>query len=219
MLTLEDLVSANEKAMMLQGLAGDLETKVNGGQAIEADKPMIALLCHPHSLHGGTMNNKVVTTLAKAFKELEIPSIRFNFRGVGRSQGDFDQGVGESNDLLKIMADLESLVPDHQLILAGFSFGAYVSYRAAWQNTPALLMSIAPAVNHGDFRAYDTVPKPWHVLVADQDEIVPKEDILAWHQLVKPKPSLHRFAESSHFFHGQLIELKQTIKNIAQEII
>lgn len=215
-LTLDDLATAKEKKMTITGNVGSIEAIFNGSEDV-FKIPTIAVIGHPHSLHGGTMNNKVVTTLARTFREVGIPSLRFNFRGVGNTQGEFDGGIGESEDVLTMIQDLSERFPDHQIILAGFSFGAYVTYRAACQADVALLISVAPAVNHGDFCEFDKVPTPWHVMVAESDEIVDSEDILTWHKQVKPAPLLHRFEETSHFFHGKLILLKQKLAEVLSD--
>ncbi len=213
----DDLVSAKEKAIWFEGAAGRIEAVFNGAIQTKT-KPFLAILGHPHSLHGGAMNNKVVTTLARACREAGIASLRFNFRGVGKSEGEFDKGVGESDDLLQIMSELSILFPKHKIILAGFSFGAFVTYRAACQSHPALLISVAPAVNHGDFCEFDVVPSPWHVLVANEDEIVASQEILAWHKTIKPSPQLHVFESTSHFFHGKLMFLRDKVISLLETL-
>lgn len=211
----EDLLQAKEKRIWIDGKQGQLEAIFNGAEDhLNKPKPSIAILGHPHSLHGGTMNNKVVTTIARACRDCQIPSLRFNFRGVGESQGEFDRGIGESEDVLEIIDFFQKKFPEYQLLLAGFSFGAYVTYRAASQAKVDLLISIAPAVTHGDFSEFSHVPLPWHVLVAEEDEVVSPQAIFDWHDTVTPSPQLHRFKNSSHFFHGQLVSLKKTLKDI-----
>lgn len=212
-----DLTQAKEKSLDIFGQQGHkLEAIFNGAPSAIEGKPYLAIVGHPHSLHGGTMNNKVVTTIVRSLKEEGIPSLRFNFRGVEGSEGQFARGIGESDDLLHIRSQLLELFPEHKIILAGFSFGAYVTYRAACQSETELLISVAPAVNHGDFCEFASFPSSWHVLVADADEIVPLDDVLNWHSKVEPSPKLHRFPATSHFFHGQLVTLRQTLKDILQ---
>lgn len=217
-LSLDDLQTAKEKKIEFEGKAGRIEALFNGASLELSSKPLIAILGHPHSLHGGAMNNKVVTTLAKACREKGIPSLRFNFRGVGLSEGIFDKGIGESDDLLLILSELRNIFPGYEFILAGFSFGAYVTYRAACQSAVVSLISVAPAVNHGDFSEFASLPPKWDVLVANADEIVDLNAILAWHKTVKPTPTLHQFEETTHFFHGKLVELREKIKEILSEI-
>lgn len=216
MLNEKHLITPAEQPIELEGQVGKLEGIVHG-----ANQPAsaIAVLGHPHSLHGGTINNKVVTTLVRACREAGVPSIRFNFRGVGRSDGTFDRGIGESEDVLKVISLLKTTFPTHQIILAGFSFGAYVTYRAACRTEAALLLSVAPAVNHGDFTEFPVVPNPWTVMVAGADEIVPTDDILAWHSQCRPAPNLIMFNDASHFFHGRLVELKKAVVQTLTDIL
>lgn len=174
----------------------------------------VAILGHPHSLQGGTMNNKVVTTLARAFKELGIISIRFNFRGVGESSGTYDKGIGESLDMLQLITLCKQTYPAAALILAGFSFGSYVAYRAAQDSDPALLISVAPPVNHYSFLA--PFPANWTIIHGDQDEVVPFAEALAFSKMHQPPIELIEFHETTHFFHGKLVQLKTTIMSIVE---
>lgn len=168
----------------------------------------VAILGHPHSLHLGTMNNKVVTTMARIFSELGIPSIRFNFRGVGQSRGVFDEGIGESHDM-QILAHLVlQEMPAVQLIFAGFSFGSYVTYRVAAHCRHALLISIAPPVHHYNFTEFSLGLTPWIIALGDVDEIVPAQLVREFANQIKPSPSLLLFKDTGHFFHGKLVELK-----------
>lgn len=114
----EKLAIPGEHALFLQGVIGKLETVLTVPE--QNYSAFIAFLGHPHSLQGGTMNNKVVTTLARAFKELGIPSLRFNFRGVGQSEGVYDSGIGESEDMLVLVRELQKEQPEKKLIFAGF---------------------------------------------------------------------------------------------------
>lgn len=171
---------------------------------------------HPHSLQGGTMNNKVVTTLARAFKELGIPSLRFNFRGVGHSAGVYDEGLGESDDMLLLVKKWQEEQPDLHCIFAGFSFGSYVAYRAAAQSPPCKLITIAPPVHHYDYTEFQSVPHPWLIIQGDADEVVPSDLVLDFAKQVHPLPQVITFANTSHFFHGKLLELKTVITETIQ---
>lgn len=156
------------------------------------------------------MNNKVVTTLARAFKDLGIASIRFNFRGVGQSVGEYDAGLGESEDMLLLARDWLRAKPETQIIFAGFSFGSYVAYRAASQCKHALLITVAPSVHHYDYTEFTPAPAPWILLQGDQDEIVPISLVQDFVERF-PAIDLLTFKDTSHFFHGQLIPLKQRL--------
>ncbi|MGQ3891539.1 alpha/beta hydrolase [Legionella sp. CNM-4043-24] len=177
----------------------------------------LALLGHPHSLQGGSMNNKVVTTLARAFRELGIPSIRFNFRGVGQSSGVYDAGVGESEDMLALRAQWDALYPGTQVIYAGFSFGTYVTYRAAAQSEHELLISVAPAVTHNDYHEFSPAPAPWFIIQGDEDEVIPSTEVYQFAASSKPPIPVTRFADTTHFFHGRLLPLKTEVMRIVTE--
>ena len=156
------------------------------------------------------MHNKVVTTLVRAFKELGIASIRFNFRGVGQSAGEYDAGLGESEDMLLLARDWLHALPDAQICFAGFSFGSYVAYRAASQCKHAMLITVAPSVHHYDYTEFTPMPSPWIVVQGDQDELVPMPLVTDFVERF-PDITLLRFENTSHFFHGQLIPLKQRL--------
>lgn len=170
----------------------------------------IALLGHPHSLQGGTMQNKVVTTLARTYKELGIASIRFNFRGVGASEGKYDNGQGESEDMLTLVSNLEEILPNISILFAGFSFGSYVAYRSAAQYPNLLLITVAPPVHHYDYTEFSQ-PTPWIVVQGDKDEVVPAQLVYDFCEYSNPPLELLNFFDTGHFFHGKLIELKDRL--------
>ena len=204
----DKLNTPGEHAYSLQGPVGLLEVVLVVPP--QADFRYVAVLGHPHSLQGGTMQNKVVTTLVRVFKELNMPSIRFNFRGVGASGGVYDAGVGESEDMLFLARLWQACVPDARFIFAGFSFGSYVSYRAAAQCPHALLMTIAPAIHHYDYTEFATAPTPWIMVHGTNDEVVPfalATDFAAARPFIEFLP----FEDTSHFFHGKLIALKEQL--------
>lgn len=172
-----------------------------------------AIICHPHSLMGGTMNNKVVTTLARAFAELGHHTVRFNFRGVGESQGVYDAGIGETHDVLTIWDWVKERRPQDQIWLAGFSFGSYVALRAASQRAPAQLVSIAPPVHNFnfDFSAISRPSCPWLVVQGDQDEVVDPQLVFDWIKTFDAPPELITMPGATHFFHGRLVELRHLL--------
>lgn len=203
---IDKLNTPGEHSLALEGLAGQIEAVLTVPENINT--PYVAFLGHPHSLQGGTMNNKVVTTLARVFKELGIPSLRFNFRGVGQSGGVYDNGLGECNDLLELVRTWQKEQPEMKLIFAGFSFGSYVCYRAAAQSKPNILITIAPPVHHYDYREFDSQPEPWLIVQGDADEVVPSSLVIDFAKQSQPILSVIEFSETGHFFHGKLVELK-----------
>jgi hypothetical protein len=205
----EKLKTSGEHLLTFSGEIGHIEAALVVPE--NADKRYVGLLGHPHSLQGGTMNNKVVTTMARAFKELNIISLRFNFRGVGQSAGVYEEGVGESEDMLFLAHLCQEAIPDAQLIFAGFSFGSYVAYRAAAQQKHALLITVAPSVQHYNYAAFSPAPTPWFIVQGDEDEVVPSQSVIDFATDHTPAIPLLCFAETGHFFHGKLIVLKERI--------
>jgi len=177
----------------------------------------LAILGHPHSLQGGTMNNKVITTLARTFKELGIASVRFNFRGVGATPGVYDAGIGESDDMLCVAAACLRALPDAQLCFAGFSFGSYVAYRAAAQQAHALLISIAPPVHHYDYFEFQLDATSWFIVQGEADDVSPLPLVLDFAK--KKSLQVLCFPEAGHFFHGQLIALKTRLLDVIPNYI
>ncbi|PJD95085.1 MAG: hypothetical protein CK426_07185 [Legionella sp.] len=211
------LTIPGEHALLLEGNAGVVEAHLTVPQGISPS--YVALLGHPHSLQGGTMNNKVVTTMARVFKELNIPSLRFNFRGVGQSAGVYDAGLGESDDLSLFMQQWQEQQPEKQFIFAGFSFGSYVAYRAASRCPQAVLITVAPPVHHYDYEELEQDLSSWLIVQGDEDEVVPFHLV---EQFVKQAPGpvlLLTFTQTSHFFHGKLIELKTALTDYLNQTL
>ena len=193
------------------GPAGRIEVATALPDASVARRGTV-LICHPHPLHGGTMQNKVVTTTERALRELGLATVRFNFRGVGSSEGTYDEGRGESADALELAAWIQRVRPGDALWLAGFSFGSFVALKAAQSLPVAQLVSIAPPVERYEFTHLPPPKCPWLVLMGDADDVVEPEAVFAWVETLSPKPTLERFAGAGHFFHGRLIELREAIK-------
>jgi alpha/beta superfamily hydrolase len=169
------------------------------------------VVCHPHPLHGGTMDNKVAHTLSRAFLNCGFQSLRFNFRGVGQSEGEFDHGEGEVDDVVAVSTWLRRRSPELPLWLAGFSFGAAMAVRAALHLDPAGMVSIAPATS----RFADSLPLqpccPWLIVQGDEDELVPVDETVAWVNTLDPGPELLVFRQTEHFFHGKLVRLREAV--------
>jgi len=211
----ENLAIAGEHRFNFVGAAGMLEGILLVPDAFDSQNvSQVAILGHPHSLHGGTMQNKVVTTMAKTFQKNNIPSVRFNFRGVGQSEGTYDAGLGESEDMLLLTRLWLNEWPDTAIIYAGFSFGSYVAYRAASQQKHSLLLSVAPAVHYYDYQAFTPRPHPWFIIQGEKDEVVSFEQVFQFATEAKPPIPLIRMPEASHFFHGKLLELASHIQQL-----
>jgi alpha/beta superfamily hydrolase len=198
--------------LLLDGPAGALEVAVDRSEATPL--PAVAIICHPLPIEGGTMHNKVVTMLARSLRELGLDTVRFNFRGTGNSEGSFDDGVGETDDLRTVAAWVRAQRPDAALWLAGFSFGAYVSLRMAAELQPSMLISIAPPVRRSwDFDSLVPPTCPWLVIQGEADEVVDPQAVFDWIDTMRDPPDLVRMPDTGHFFHRKLMDLRGAIKH------
>jgi len=202
-------------SLMLDGPAGPLELAVDVPEDPATARPLVAVVCHPLSTEGGSLHNKVVTMAARGLRELGATTVRFNFRGVGASAGSFDNGLGETEDLLAVVDWVRSQRPDATLWLAGFSFGAYVALRAFARAQPDVLISIAPPVGRErwDFESLVLPQRRWLVIQGDEDEVVDPQAVYDWIDTLEPQPELVRMPETSHFFHRKLIDLRGALQH------
>jgi hypothetical protein len=199
-------------SLLLPGPAGKLELAVDLPPAHEARRA-IAVLCHPNPPDGGTMFNKVVTMSARALTESGVAVVRFNFRGVGQSEGSFDNGRGEVLDLLAVARWAQAVRPEDALWLGGFSFGAWVALKCARQLPARQMISIAPPVGLRDFAGVLPPPCPWLLVQGESDEIVDPAAVFAWAEKQDPPPTIVRMPDTGHFFHRHLLDLRGAIKN------
>jgi uncharacterized protein len=200
----------------LVGSAGALEAVAETPVGV-SNPPAFMVICHPHPLHGGTMTNKVVTTLARTAHELGVPTLRFNFRGVGASAGGFDEGRGETDDALAAVAWGRERWPDAELWLGGFSFGGFVALKACTTRgvgRVARLVTVAPALgrNFGSARDISVPNCSWLIVLGDADEVVDPNVTIDWAELLEPPPELVVLPGVGHFFHGQLAALQQQVQ-------
>jgi hypothetical protein len=172
-----------------------------------------AIVCHPHSLYGGTMENKVVTTVARALRAAGMPTLRFNFRGVGRSEGVFDAGLGETADAAVVASYGAARWPARSLVIAGFSFGAYVALRLAQQRPAQYLITVAPPLQRFDFSALRPPSCPWLVVQGEADEVVDPRSVIGWVAALEPRPQFLLMPGVGHFFHGNLHELRDAVSD------
>ena len=202
--------SALNERVSIPGPAGALEVLIEeAGTAQAAD--CYAVICHPHPLYGGTMDNKVVTTLARALHEVGMPTLRFNFRGVGASAGAFDQGNGETADADAVATHGAARWPGKRLVIAGFSFGGYVALRLALTRAAARLITVAPAIQRFDLTAHELPDCPWLVVQGDADDVVDPGAVIDWARGLLPAPRLVVLPGVGHFFHGHLHELRDAV--------
>lgn len=189
----------------IPGPAGNLEIAVTQPRG---EARGVALIAHPHPLYGGTMDNKVVQTLARSFVAMGNVVWRMNFRGVGASEGVFDDGRGELDDFRALARHAATERPGLPLTLAGFSFGGYVVSHLAKELEPSKLVLVAPAV--GRFPVAD-VPEHTLVIHGEEDDVVALKDVFGW---AKPqKLPITVVPGAGHFFHGDLIRLQQIVTN------
>lgn len=201
-----------EQSLLIKGPAGKLEAKLSSGFPPDTTKA-VGIVCHPHPLHGGSMDNKVVYTIVKAFNNQGVPCIRFNFRGVGKSEGSFDETIGETDDAISVIEFAKKLYPGKEIWLGGFSFGAYISLKVSQRTELSQLITIAPAVNLYNLNEFIPPPCPWLLAQGEDDEIVPLSAVQDWLDDVSPKPSLQFLPDTGHFFHKKLVDLRQIIED------
>jgi alpha/beta superfamily hydrolase len=191
----------------ISGPAGMLEAAVDSsvGPAVAT-----AVVCHPHPLQQGAMSNKVVTTVARAFARLGADAVRFNFRGVGRSDGSYAEGVGEADDALAVVAWCRERWPERPLYLGGFSFGAAVALSIAARVAPSGLVTVAPPVDR--VRQSFVAPRcPWLLVHGEADDVVPAAPVLEWSRALPLPPKIVLLPGVGHFFHGSLAALTQAV--------
>lgn len=190
--------------ILIPGPAGVIETVI---EALSIAPVGLALVAHPHPLHGGSMENKVVTTLAKLMRELGYITVRSNFRGVGQTAGQYDEGVGETADLLAVTQFVSTRFPSMDWSLLGFSFGAFVQQQLSTRMTAQRLLMVAPAVS---MRPFTTPGAPAHIFQGDADEVIPFEAVAAY--AAREAIALTVIPGAGHFFHGKLIDLREAVR-------
>ena len=202
-------MSATTRTLSLQGQAGHIEALLD--EPAEGAVKGTAVIAHPHPLFGGTMQNKVVQTLARAFVQSGWRAVRFNFRGVGASEGTYDEGQGEAADMFQVIAQV---APEGPLALAGFSFGAFVTSHVVQalgdQRLPQQLVLVGTAASR--FEVAPVAPDLHErclVLHGEQDDTVPLSSVMDW---ARPQSlPITVIPGCEHFFHGQLPLLKSLV--------
>ena len=197
------------RALTIDGPAGRLEAIME--QVPTLRQRFVSIVCHPHPQQAGTMQNKVVTTVSRALARHGGTALRFNYRGVGKSQGSYDGSRGELDDTLaalgRLRADCGASLP---VVIAGFSFGGAIAYRAAAETTAADLITIAPALERIP-AGVTAAPRAWLLVQGDDDDVIPAAGVLEWALSHNRRPDIVQFAETGHFFHGRLPQLTAAI--------
>jgi alpha/beta superfamily hydrolase len=199
--------ASQPKGIEISGPVGALEAAIDSSVV-----PAVAtaVVCHPHPKQQGTMTNKVVTTVARAFARLGADAVRFNFRGVGQSAGSYAGGVGECDDALAVVAWCRERWAGRPLYLGGFSFGAAVAAAIAARVAPAGLVTVAPPVDR--LREGFVAPHcPWLLIHGEADDVVPLPPVLEWSRALPAPPKLVLLPGVGHFFHGSLAALTKAV--------
>lgn len=206
------------KEVFVSGPAGRLEALVAMPKT-EMPPRGFCVVGHPHPLFGGAMSNKVVYTLASCALKAGLVAMRFNFRGVGRSQGLFDESRGEVDDALAVFGWLRERMPEAPVVLAGFSFGAYVTLKAAATVHPQVQISVGiPFGRYVDGAAPPPHPGcPWLAAHSTDDEVVSYSESMAVLRGYQPPPQIATFEGAGHFFHGRLTDLQDAVLPFLQQ--
>ena len=195
------------ESVVIPGPAGSLEGAVD---SVDAAARAIAVVCHPHPLQRGTMHNKVVTTVARAFAQLGARAVRFNFRGVGASEGKHADGVGERADALAVIGWSRACWPSLPLYLGGFSFGGGVALAVAAEARASGLVTVAPPLDK--LPAGFLPPEcPWLLIHGLADDVVPLAATEARLATFAVPPQILVLSDAGHFFHGKLVELGDAV--------
>ena len=206
---MEFILKMSEKqSILINGIVGELE--INVAEPVKKEGNWV-VICHPHPSYGGTMNNKVITTLQKSFHLLGYGTVIFNFRGVGSSVGSYDGGIGEQEDLSAVVDWLRTSFEVEKLILSGFSFGGYIALKKATQLQADGLCIVAPAVGMYDFSDIH-INMDWTLIQGGEDEVISSQEVVEWAMKQPVVPDLYWRATASHFFHRQLVWLRGVIK-------
>lgn len=205
-------MSTREIPLLLEGPCGPLE-------ALYLDLPNargLALLCHPNPVQGGTMLNKVVSTLQRTARDAGYSTLRFNYRGVGQSAGSHDMAGGEVDDAEAVVLWLRAQQPQLPLSVLGFSYGGFVAAALAGRleaqgQVVERLFMVAPAVQR--LQAPERLPERavLTVIQPEQDEVIDPVVVFAWSQALSRPHELLKVAECGHFFHGKLTDLKDVV--------
>lgn len=200
--------------LFIDGPAGPLEAILEVPPDM-TEPAAIAVVCHPHPQHQGTMLNKVAHTIARSFVSLGAPALRFNFRGVGKSAGAFANAIGEADDALAALDFMHARWPRAKLWLGGFSFGAQVSISIATERDVEWLVSVAPPVERMNLEGFRVPECRWLLVQGGADDVVDPEGVAQWAKTLRPAPEFEWLPGVGHYFHGHLTALRAIIERHA----
>ena len=197
---------AQNESFDLSGPVGRLEALL---MRPDAEPVAVAVICHAHPLHGGMMHFKVVFRAAKALQEAGLAVLRFNFRGVGRSEGSHDDGRGEQGDVVAALDELSRRFPQHAILLGGFSFGSIMALKvAATDDRPRAVVAMGFPLAHVEDRSFlDGVAPPRLFVQGEHDQFGPGEEIATLVGALSPPVDLEVIGGADHFFDGHLDEI------------
>lgn len=205
-------LSTEEIVLFINGPAGKLEALYCEQEQAKG----IVLLCHPHPLYAGTMQNKVITTLQRIARDNNYTTLRFNFRGVGKSEGSYGEWQGEIADAMAVYQYIQQKHPELPVTVMGFSFGACIASCLAHQleqqgGILKQLIMIAPPIEMFNLDGRVPSQSPLLIIQPDADEVINPQQVYQWEQSLTREHTLLSVPECSHFFHGKLTDLKELI--------
>lgn len=204
------------ETLAIPGPVGSLESILEVPETA-LRKSTIAVVCHPHPLYQGAMTNKVAYTLARVCVALGVPALRFNFRGVGSSEGEYDEGRGETEDALAAVAWMLERFGAKQIWMLGFSFGAGIALKVATSRFVDTLVTVAPPITRMPINENDVSVRRWMLVQGDADEVVDPGPVLTWAKSLREPPRVMVIKGAGHFFHGRLTELKRSLIGVLEE--
>ena len=202
-------MAKKSEMVFIPGPAGELEGIFS---YVSRKVTHLAFLCHPHPLYGGTMHNKVVYSMAMALNQIGYATVRFNFRGVGRSSGTFNHGIGEQRDLESVIDHFDQLHPDAIKIVGGFSFGAKVGLMVGSRDERiGGLIAVGVTVDIADFSFLNEYEKPKLIIQGNQDQYGQVNTLEDWFQKLQEPKKMDVIDGAVHLFDGKLTELRNAI--------
>lgn len=206
-----------EESFMIPGPVGTLQATLHqgNGEGAFADRQWLVILCHPHPVHGGTMDNKVVTTLMRVYRDLGVHVLRFNFRGVGKSEGSFADAIGELDDLRAVISWSTQQLPESKLMLGGFSFGSSIAAQVSYEVDGLVhLVLVAPPIERYPYARDNRFTCATCLIQGDKDERVFAQGVYEWVANLNGDVELLRYPEAGHFFHGYLANIKNDLTQV-----